>query len=333
MRRKFVRNRHTLRRELVVSSQQGEALNTHRAKWLADCASPVLLRFDYDLARDGIGATLHYDVNGLVSLKSYLKKQVLDDACLVNLMVSVQEVLDTCARKVPTELIYFDPKLVFVDNRAQPRFVIVPLDNTTYEVGNSALTMLKALGNPRRLLFTSPSAQLISSALEAFVLEQNNTFSYNKYRDFLDSYVNTRRTSTEVQHKKIIPLSSETNADEMAFRMWNPLDGWGSQRPQRTQNTYRLERLATGESYPMEASRPIEVGRGSHCDVQITGNPKLSRTHARLDCSGSTVTIVDLGSANGTWVQERRLVPQSGVAIPLGAKFSLANEVFEVQRD
>lgn len=48
------------------------------------------------------------------------------------------------------------------------------------------------------------------------------------------------------------------------------------------------------------------LGKGDKCDVILNDN-HVSRTHARLDVSASSVTLVDIGSTNGTWVKGSRL--------------------------
>lgn len=333
MKKHFVLNRRTMSREFVVLPQRGERLNTQRAKWLGETQQNVLLRFECEMGRNGEKAVLHYDVHGLVSLKSYLKREVLDDVGFVRLLVSVQEVMDTCAaNKIPTELIQFDTQHVFVDNQAQSRFVVIPLDDMPFEVENSPLTMLKALGNTRRLSFSSPYAEALSSRLEAFVLTQNNVFSANAYRAFLRDQCDVGQPSRSSKSNSFTYRESGTRDDgDTVVRVWSPVDRDGSKNQTFDANAYCLERISTGESYSFSEAREMRIGRGSKNDVQLTGNPKLSRTHALIRCMGSNVSIIDLGSANGTWVNGVRLDPERGKTIPLGQRFSLANEELVVR--
>ena len=73
---------------------------------------------------------------------------------------------------------------------------------------------------------------------------------------------------------------------------------------------------------------PVVLGRSQTCDITIAGNSALSRRHARLDPVGLTLT--DLGSANGTFVDGARLSPQVSTPLAIGAMLTLANEGFRV---
>lgn len=58
----------------------------------------------------------------------------------------------------------------------------------------------------------------------------------------------------------------------------------------------------------------VVLGRGAGCDIQLTDS-EVSRRHAMLEIRGDEVTLKDLGSTNGTFVdgvrvQESRLASQ-----------------------
>ncbi len=342
MKKKFAFNKYFKGRELLIIAQRGEYLDTRRAKWLNEVNEINLLRFGYEETRSG--TLLHYDVGGLVSLKKFLKHSVLDDAVFMKLMLSVQGVLDTCSsRHIPTELILFDSSSVFVDDQSQPRFVVTPLDNVPFTVDNSPLTMLRALGNPRRLSFVSPSTEMLSAKLEAFVLNQNSVFSANAFRTFLRNQCGVDSAKVAHDRKGDSWRDPYTNggttkgADDTKKHLWNGVDEQNGRGRTRGRGVSRIrcvmERLSTGEIYPITANQRMYVGRGSHNEVQVTGNPKISRNHAILVCGGDFVSLVDLESPNGTWVQGRRLAPNKQINIPMGQRFSLADEDFVVKRD
>jgi hypothetical protein len=68
---------------------------------------------------------------------------------------------------------------------------------------------------------------------------------------------------------------------------------------------------------------PYTIGRARDCDLVLDQNG-VSRLHARLDFTHEQVTVTDLGSTNGTYVNRQRLEPQkprrlkSGDVVNLG---------------
>ena len=62
------------------------------------------------------------------------------------------------------------------------------------------------------------------------------------------------------------------------------------------------------------------IGRGSHCDL-IIDSPRVSREHSALFKMGAGWVLEDLGSANGTWVGDERVVHhelKSGDVVQVG---------------
>ncbi|HSH61866.1 MAG TPA: FHA domain-containing protein [Acidimicrobiales bacterium] len=53
-------------------------------------------------------------------------------------------------------------------------------------------------------------------------------------------------------------------------------------------------------------AQPLVVGRGDHVDLFLTDS-SVSRNHARLSDQGGWLSVHDLGSSNGTWVNGRQL--------------------------
>ncbi|MEL7061044.1 MAG: GGDEF domain-containing protein [Acidobacteriota bacterium] len=51
----------------------------------------------------------------------------------------------------------------------------------------------------------------------------------------------------------------------------------------------------------------LEIGRSSNCDISMPGIRSLSRHHARLEHLGAVVRIQDMGSTNGTFVNDDRI--------------------------
>lgn len=66
------------------------------------------------------------------------------------------------------------------------------------------------------------------------------------------------------------------------------------------------------------------------CDAVISFNKMISRAHCRIDHQGNQYVIVDLHSANGTFVNRQRIQPDRPVPIKNGDVIRLANSDFQV---
>src|SRR5689334_10894685 len=60
----------------------------------------------------------------------------------------------------------------------------------------------------------------------------------------------------------------------------------------------------------------VQLGRSRQCEIVID-NTSISRVHARIDV-GEILTIEDLGSANGTFLGERRLAARTPTPFGVG---------------
>ena len=62
-----------------------------------------------------------------------------------------------------------------------------------------------------------------------------------------------------------------------------------------------------GTRFRLPPHSQLEIGRSSTSDISMPGVRSLSRHHARLEHHGPVVRISDVGSTNGTWVNDRRV--------------------------
>jgi len=66
------------------------------------------------------------------------------------------------------------------------------------------------------------------------------------------------------------------------------------------------------------------IGRSTDNDIPLPDNEKrVSSKHARVDRQGTSLQITDLGSTNGTFVNGRKIEPNSGIDIKDGDKISI----------
>lgn len=81
------------------------------------------------------------------------------------------------------------------------------------------------------------------------------------------------------------------------------------------------------ESFEVPAGESL-IGRDRACAIRIDAE-SISRHHARLHVTGSEVSIEDLGSKNGTWVEGERI--RGPVTLTHGASFRLGTEIVRVE--
>src|SRR5262245_14452599 len=73
------------------------------------------------------------------------------------------------------------------------------------------------------------------------------------------------------------------------------------------------------------------VGRSGQCEIVID-EFSISRTHAVLSISPTSLSIKDLASANGTRVRDHQIEPNRAVEIRPGEPIQIGNVTVIVQR-
>ena len=81
------------------------------------------------------------------------------------------------------------------------------------------------------------------------------------------------------------------------------------------------------ESFEVSAGESV-IGRDRGCAVQIDAD-SVSRHHARLNVIGREISIEDLGSKNGTWVDGERI--HGAVLLTDGTNVRLGSEIVRVE--
>lgn len=356
MKTRFDINRTTRHRELLIQSRKGEELNPHQAAWLEQLNHENFLHVTYDVSSESSRCTIAYDVNGLVSFGSYIRKYTITGDDLVGMLTDLACAYGICTsgqnKRFWQQSMLFDKRYVFVDNAATLRFVFIPLDGLPFTVENSPLALLQVLGDTRRVKYATPNDYSLARSLYSYALNERGTFSFNSYRAFLrnecgvkvdpDGTVRGGITSRE----RLVPRES---VDGDRARISNVLlqEKQGIQvtpnpvvdprevvdtLSRRNTRGYRLQRISTGEVYDIDESQQVILGRGSGCNPQLLGNPMLSRKHAVIQIQGNSLIIKDLGSSNGTFIDHRQLPKDKPIRVRVDQVFDLAAESFRVER-
>ena len=72
------------------------------------------------------------------------------------------------------------------------------------------------------------------------------------------------------------------------------------------------------------------IGRDPECDVVI-GYEQASRHHAQIAFDGYRYTITDLGSTNGTFLDDDLIPPQTAIEWPTNMPVRIGNIIFRLQ--
>lgn len=175
-------------------------------------------------------------------------------------------------------------KLHFKDNRQPPVWVTEKL----YCIGSADDNQL--IINDAKI--DSLHAKIIAED-EKFLLKDNNSSS--------GCFINGQRiTQKEILPGDVIKLG-DTELVVLDPRR-SQADGSDTQAA-----PWRLVSDSSwlpGKTFVVPAERAITIGRGTQCDITIPGT-HLSRRHAELFIQGSHLVVKDLGSSNGTFLNDK----------------------------
>jgi hypothetical protein len=79
--------------------------------------------------------------------------------------------------------------------------------------------------------------------------------------------------------------------------------------------------------YSLSESK-IQVGSGDSCDISLPSSKGISRKHLEIKIEGEKVFVADLGSSNGSFINEERLVPGAKKEFTSFFPVKLAEDVY-----
>jgi pSer/pThr/pTyr-binding forkhead associated (FHA) protein len=118
----------------------------------------------------------------------------------------------------------------------------------------------------------------------------------------------------EPTKKEISSVTSEVGTDGRTLHL-----------PENTEISLRaLEGKERGTVYAVPKPR-MTIGRGN-TDI-VVDDPMISRTHCALEVSDDGIRVLDLGSTNGTFVNDKQV---ESAALSSGSTFRLGEHLFQL---
>ena len=299
MRMRYRRARDADAIELVVRLSRRETWDAGAARAMSSSAEPFFVRMGYEVGARRDDVTFRYDVSGLRSLRTVLRGDVLGGDFLVRAMGRLAELLDwRGSRRASEPYVCWLPEFVYVDASGGLRFVVAPIRGVRSKSQDSALGLLLALSDTRRLRFGGADDVMLAERVREFAICEEGTLSHMRLRAFVE---------------------------ELTTRY----DAGG---PDGAGGTCVLVMADGRQRWRVEEGRTYAMGRAAANDICVGELATVSRRHATLQCEDGTVVVRDLGSMNGTFVDGRRLAGGQCARLRPGQTFSLSGVVFRIER-
>lgn len=90
-----------------------------------------------------------------------------------------------------------------------------------------------------------------------------------------------------------------------------------------------IKRLSTGEVCVIDSSY-YTIGTDTSCSFTVQGNYHISHKHAAIVYENEHFYLIDLGSTNGTYIENSLIPADHKAGIGIGTVFMIADELFEL---
>lgn len=179
--------------------------------------------------------------------------------------------------------------------------------------------------------------QLIYLPISQRLFEDRASFEKSLRGDLIRLITNTPAVSSPLTHQLAADL---TNSNCSLAEMCSKLRQTHTERfgdcatvyiapPKET--VVRLMALNGPANLQMVINKDsFVIGKSETVDGTISYNRMISRAHCRINKDGSLVTITDLQSSNGTYVNQTKLQPNQPCQLQNGDIIRLANSDFQV---
>ncbi len=124
---------------------------------------------------------------------------------------------------------------------------------------------------------------------------------------------------------QVVTICAEKNGGRVTQAVYRGEGG----NPVYSTGAFALEGIAgpcAGQVFPLKAGRPVTIGRSGGNDIPLPGCASVSAEHCRVALENGCVTVTDLTSTNGTYLDSQRLLPQVSTAAANGSVIYLGNK-------
>ncbi len=174
-------------------------------------------------------------------------------------------------------------KIQFTDKRLDPFWVM----EKAFSIGQASKNHL-----------TIDDASV--SLQHARIINQGETFLLKDLGSEHGTFVNNQRIT-----QKNIVCGDEIRIGKVSLKVVDPLE---EHNGEEYWSLIADSSWLSGQEFPVigQPDDTVTIGRSTQCDIVFPGT-HLSRLHAEITINYSSLTIKDMGSANGTFVNDRKV--------------------------
>ena len=129
---------------------------------------------------------------------------------------------------------------------------------------------------------------------------------------------------------QVVSIASGKNGGRLSYAVNRKESSPTPATPAASAGEFSLQCIAgagVGQSYRLANGTSLTIGRieGKN-DISLPTAASVSGRHCTVSVSGNSVTVTDLGSTNGTYVDDRKLTPNVPVSLANGSVISLGSK-------
>lgn len=252
--------------------------------------------------------SVHINCTGWYPLTAYMNNNLDAETALSFVWGTLRIVYDCERYGLRMDKLCWDPSQIFVDSKGVLTMVYWPV----VTLDQSAYGPLQFYYSFYPILSTSGiDPQILSQYYGYFY--QRNVFDFTSFYQLVQSINERWRMNKHRQRKE---REKEEHRESIQ-----------SGRPKML-NSVWLERVDTHEKIQLDRDE-VRIGRDkSQCAMALADIDGLSRRHALIVNRNNQYYIKDLGSKNGTFLEDIRLEPHSMVKLSDGSALRFGNTTF-----